>query len=173
MQFQFQIFPNYLIMPLQFFFLPELILHKYSVEGYGTTRRLAREVQQQVQATSRLTRRARWWSALGHNADFRHNGLDACDSVQETLCSIPSMRRADKIVPLNSRNTKFSVKTCPHAMVLLVFRASHLETPTAHSSHHCPKLRENATRKSVTKVEIRKREKKKGNGREGEKKENE
>ena len=27
------IFPNYLIMQLQFFFLPELILHKYSVEG--------------------------------------------------------------------------------------------------------------------------------------------
>ena len=33
MQLQFQIFPNYLFMQLQFFF-PELILHKYSVEGY-------------------------------------------------------------------------------------------------------------------------------------------
>ena len=29
------IFPNYLFMKLQFFFLPELILHKYSVEGYS------------------------------------------------------------------------------------------------------------------------------------------
>ena len=35
MQLQFQIFPNYLFMQLQFFFLPELILHKFSVEGYG------------------------------------------------------------------------------------------------------------------------------------------
>ena len=34
MQLQFQNFPNYLFMQLQFFFLPELILHKYSVEGY-------------------------------------------------------------------------------------------------------------------------------------------
>ena len=34
MPLQFQIFPNYLFMQLQFFFLPELILHKYSVEGY-------------------------------------------------------------------------------------------------------------------------------------------
>ena len=34
MHLQFQIFPNYLFMQLQFFFLPELILHKYSVEGY-------------------------------------------------------------------------------------------------------------------------------------------
>ena len=34
MQLQFQIFPNYLFMQLQFFFLPELILHKYSVGGY-------------------------------------------------------------------------------------------------------------------------------------------
>ena len=33
MQLQFQIFPNYLFMQLQFFFLQELILHKYSVEG--------------------------------------------------------------------------------------------------------------------------------------------
>ena len=33
MQLQFQIFPNYLFMQLQFF-LPELILHKFSVEGY-------------------------------------------------------------------------------------------------------------------------------------------
>ena len=33
MQLQFQIFPNYLFMQLQFFF-PELILHKYSVGGY-------------------------------------------------------------------------------------------------------------------------------------------
>ena len=33
MQLQFQIFPNYLFMQLQFFFLPELILHKYSVGG--------------------------------------------------------------------------------------------------------------------------------------------
>ena len=31
MELQFQIFPNYLFMQLQFF-LPELILHKYSVE---------------------------------------------------------------------------------------------------------------------------------------------
>ena len=43
-----------------------------------------------------------------------------------------------------------------------------LQTLTAHSSHHCPKLRENATRKSVTKVFLlgtgekkRKREKRK------------
>ena len=34
----------------------------------------------------------------------------------------------------------------PHAMVLLIFRASHPETLTAHSSHHCPRLRENATK---------------------------
>ena len=34
MQLQFQIFPNYLFMQLQFFFFPELILHKYSVGGY-------------------------------------------------------------------------------------------------------------------------------------------
>ena len=33
MQLQFQIFPNYFFMQLQFFF-PELILHKFSVEGY-------------------------------------------------------------------------------------------------------------------------------------------
>ena len=33
MQLQFQIFPNYFFMQLQFF-LPELTLHKYSVEGY-------------------------------------------------------------------------------------------------------------------------------------------
>ena len=33
MQLQFQNFPNYSFMQLQFF-LPELILHKYSVEGY-------------------------------------------------------------------------------------------------------------------------------------------
>ena len=32
MQLQFRVFPNYLVMQLQFF-LPELILHKYSVEG--------------------------------------------------------------------------------------------------------------------------------------------
>ena len=38
MQLQFRFFPNYLIMQLQFFFLPELILHKYSVEGYMTLR---------------------------------------------------------------------------------------------------------------------------------------
>ena len=104
-----------------------------------------------------LGRCARWWSALGRSADFRHSGLDAYDSVQETLCSIPSLHSADKIVSLNQRNTKFSVKTC---LVLLILRASHLETLTAHSSHHCPKLRENATRKRVTKVEKRKREKK-------------
>ena len=35
MQLQFQNFPNYLIMQLQFF-LPELILHEYSVEGYSS-----------------------------------------------------------------------------------------------------------------------------------------
>ena len=34
MQLQFRFFPNYLFMQLQFF-LPELILHKYSVEGYS------------------------------------------------------------------------------------------------------------------------------------------
>ena len=34
MQLQFLKFPNYLFMQLQVFFLPELILHKYSVEGY-------------------------------------------------------------------------------------------------------------------------------------------
>ena len=34
MQLQFRIFPNYLFMQLQFLFLPELILHKYSLEGY-------------------------------------------------------------------------------------------------------------------------------------------
>ena len=39
-----------------------------------------------------------------------------------------------------------SVKTYPHAMVLLIFWASHLGILTAHSSHHCPQLRENATR---------------------------
>ena len=43
MQLQFQIFPNYLFMQLQFFFLPELILHKYSVEGYSELRELARK----------------------------------------------------------------------------------------------------------------------------------
>ena len=36
MQLQFQIFQNYLVLQLQFFF-PELILHKYSVEGYSQT----------------------------------------------------------------------------------------------------------------------------------------
>ena len=34
MQLQFQFFQNYLFMQLQFF-LPELILHKFSVEGYA------------------------------------------------------------------------------------------------------------------------------------------
>ena len=34
-------FQNYLVMQLQFFFLPELILHKYSVEGYEDALRLA------------------------------------------------------------------------------------------------------------------------------------
>ena len=37
MQLKFQIFPNYLFVQLQFFFLPELILHKYSEEGYTGT----------------------------------------------------------------------------------------------------------------------------------------
>ena len=40
----------------------------------------------------------------------------------------------------------FSVKTYPHAKGFLIFWASHLGTLTAHSSHHCPQLRENATR---------------------------
>ena len=40
---------------------------------------------------------------------------------------------------------KDSCEEMPHAMVLLIFRASHLETLTAHGSHHCPHLRENAT----------------------------
>ena len=34
----------------------------------------------------------------------------------------------------------------PHAMVLLIFRASHLETLTAHSSHHCLRLPEKNTK---------------------------
>ena len=34
MQLQFQNFQNYLVMQLQFF-MPELFLHKYSVEGYA------------------------------------------------------------------------------------------------------------------------------------------
>ena len=40
MQLQFQNFPNYSIMQLQFFFLPELILHKYSVDGVNTERHI-------------------------------------------------------------------------------------------------------------------------------------
>ena len=38
MQLQFQYFHDYLVMQLQFSFLPELILHKYSVDGYAIRR---------------------------------------------------------------------------------------------------------------------------------------
>ena len=38
-----------------------------------------------------------------------------------------------------------AVKTCPRAIVLVIFRASQIETLTAHSSYNCPHLRENAT----------------------------
>ena len=71
-------------------------------------------------------------------------------SVQETLCSIPSLHRADKIVHLNSRHAqgKVRVEKCSHEMVILNFRAKHIERRrnTAHNSHHCLRLRENATK---------------------------
>ena len=38
-----------------------------------------------------------------------------------------------------------SCEEMPHAMVLLIFRSSHLDTLTAHGSRHCPQRRENAT----------------------------
>ena len=108
---------------------------------YGTIRRLAREVRNKSKPLRASPgRRARRWSPLGHSADFRHSGFDACDSVQETLCSIPSLHRAGKIVPLNSRNTKFSVKTRPHAMVLLSTQFSPLsQTPRKCNQKKCDK----------------------------------
>ena len=41
---------------------------------------------------------------------------------------------------------KVRVEKCSHEMVLLIFRASHLQRQTGHSSHHCPKIRENTTK---------------------------
>ena len=40
---------------------------------------------------------------------------------------------------------KVRVEKCSHETVLLIFRASHFQTQTAHSSHHCLKIRENTT----------------------------
>ena len=45
---------------------------------------------------------------------------------------------------------KVRVEKCSHEMVLLIFRAKHIETlrNTAHNSHHCLRLRENTTNHS-------------------------
>ena len=113
-------------------------------------------------------RRARWWSALGHKADFRHRSLDACDSVQETLCSIPSLHRADKIVLLNSRNTKFFCEDMPSCNGSPGLSSKPPRNTNRTQFSPQSQTPQNATRKSVTKVEIRKREKK-GKERNGEK----
>ena len=41
---------------------------------------------------------------------------------------------------------KVRVEKCSHETVHLIVRASHLQTQTAHSSHRCPKNRENTTK---------------------------
>ena len=46
--YSFKFFPNYLFMQLQFFFLPELILHKFSVEGYSLKKFTIHQQQQQA-----------------------------------------------------------------------------------------------------------------------------
>ena len=45
---------------------------------------------------------------------------------------------------------KVRIQKCSHEMVLLIFRAKHMETRrnTAHNSHHCLQLRENTTNHS-------------------------
>ena len=56
MQLQFQNIQNYLVMQLQFF-LPELILHKYSVEGYHKTTRVFVSMNTEAGQTQESKRR--------------------------------------------------------------------------------------------------------------------
>ena len=72
----------------------------------------------------------------------------------ENLCAMASARTwCDEGVAALARDTcsgKVRVEKCSHGMGLLIFRASPSKQITAHSSHHCLRLRESATTRDFT-----------------------
>ena len=102
MQLQFQIFPNYLFMQLQFFF-PELILHKYSVEGY------CGQLQYHVRIAT-FRRSNRQITMLGKASYFflvlRHGGEDSKSTSGGTLCIFGSHTLVQRYCELAHKTTQ-------------------------------------------------------------------